>query len=186
MTAAALLAALVGSIVTIAATPIVRSIAIRRGVVARPAAGRWNRREVALMGGAGIFAGVVVAVGAIWAFADAVALPTPLEWRALLAIAAMFVVGVIDDRVNLRPTVKFACQLVTAAWLVSSGALLGLSGWFALDALITVFWFVAVTNAVNLLDNMDGVAAGVSAVASGFLGIALLQNGAVSTAVVAF
>ena len=62
--------------------------------------------------------------------------------------------------------------------LVSAGATLALTPWYVVNVVATVFWFVTLTNAFNLLDNMDGVAAGVGAIASFFLGVTFAQQGA--------
>jgi UDP-GlcNAc:undecaprenyl-phosphate GlcNAc-1-phosphate transferase len=164
-------------------TPMWRSVARRLGVVARPAPDRWHRQATALLGGVAIFlaSAVGVTVGAAVlrdgrsGMGDLTA--EPLVGVGLSAVF-MFVVGVIDDVRHLRPQLKFILQTLAGVLLVSFGGILPLSPWYGANVVITLFWFVGVTNAFNLLDNMDGVAAGVAALASVFLGITLANHGA--------
>src|SRR5439155_27364787 len=92
--------------------------------------------------------------------------------------ALMFVVGLADDVLRLRAQTKFLFQTLGAVCLVSLGAVLQLTPSYVVNVLITLFWFVALTNAFNLLDGLDGVAGGVGAIASFFLGLAFAREGA--------
>jgi UDP-GlcNAc:undecaprenyl-phosphate GlcNAc-1-phosphate transferase len=103
-----------------------------------------------------------------------------------LSAVLMFVVGVIDDIRHLRPQLKFILQTLAGVVLVNFGGLLPLTPWYGANVVVTLFWFVGVTNAFNLLDNMDGIAAGVAALAAGFLGITFITQGAWSHAAIAW
>lgn len=172
-------AAFGGSLVAgLALTPLVRALAHRVGAIAEPAAGRWHRSPTALLGGVAIAS--AVAVGLLAAFGAAsvegrravlAAVGKPVAIGVGIAAIAMFVVGLIDDRVNLRPQTKFVSQVLAGTVLVVFGIVVPLTPWFVANVAVTVFWFVAITNAFNLLDNMDGVAAGVGAVAALFLAV---------------
>jgi UDP-GlcNAc:undecaprenyl-phosphate GlcNAc-1-phosphate transferase len=160
--------ALLGSL---ALTPLVRFLSVRWGMVAAPRPDRWHQRPTALFGGVAIFLSVMV-VELLW---------VPLPPRALTilgAAAAMFVLGLIDDLVHLKPMVKLAGQVAAALAVVADGTLLPWT-WFPpqVNAVITLLWLVGLTNAVNLLDNMDGLAAGISLIASACLGFHLYQGG---------
>jgi len=98
----------------------------------------------------------------------------------------MFFVGLVDDLVKLRAQSKFLCQLLAGVILVSLGAVLPLTPSYGANVLVTLFFFVALTNAFNLLDGLDGVAAGVGAVASFFLGLTFAKQGAWGHASVAW
>jgi len=74
------------------------------------------------------------------------------------------ILGLVDDRVQLRPAVKLAGQSVAAALLISSGLTLHLTPWASADFVITALWLVGMTNAFNLIDNMDGLCGGVAAI----------------------
>ncbi len=136
-------------------TPLVILAARRLGWVARPRADRWHKSPTALMGGIGIFGGALAG----WAVTG--------EWRTMLplliASGLMFVLGFVDDRVQLRPHHKLLGQIAACAIFIMAG-----NTFHSLPPLlslpITLFWLLGITNAVNLLDNMDGLAAGVSAV----------------------
>jgi len=175
-----LLALIVGLGVSLLLTPVVRRVAIRFGYVNKPAADRWADRPTALLGGVGIVASTVIASALVLLVSDA-----PEETAANLSANSlvvgifasaglMFVVGILDDVVNLKPNVKFIAQVVAGAILVMFGGVIPLTAWLPVNVLLSVFWFVAITNALNLLDNMDGVAAGVAAIAAFFLGVSSL------------
>ena len=188
--AAAVLVAALSLAVVLLLTPAVRGLARSLGLIARPTADRWHQRPTALMGGIAIAAGTLVGVVA-WFTLAAFGWSSGFEgqlWPRAVGVSAafMFVVGVIDDLVRLRPQLKFMLQLVAAVVLVASGATFAFTGWHLVNVLATVFWFVALTNAVNLLDNMDGVAAGVGAIAALFLGITFALQGAWLHAAVAW
>jgi UDP-GlcNAc:undecaprenyl-phosphate GlcNAc-1-phosphate transferase len=139
-------------------TPAVRRLASRAGYVAHPSADRWHQRSVTLLGGVAIWLATTVA-------AILLGNVESLKWP-LLAGTAMFGLGVIDDVRALKPSGKLAIQLVVACGFVLAA---GGRPWLdspALDAMITVVWFVAVTNAFNLIDNMDGLCAGIGAIAA--------------------
>jgi UDP-GlcNAc:undecaprenyl-phosphate GlcNAc-1-phosphate transferase len=95
----------------------------------------------------------------------------------LASSTIMFLVGLADDKLRLRPSTKLIAQGVAAAVAVSLGVVYPLTPWPVVNVLATVFWFLALTNALNLLDNMDGVAAGVGAIAAAFLAATFLVEG---------
>ena len=112
----------------------------------------------------------------------------PLTHRdGLLAAAVMiFVLGLVDDLVQLRPSTKLVGQLAAASVLLMSGIGVWLTGSYLVDVTVSLFWFIGITNALNLLDNMDGLAGGVGAIAASFMGIDFLLVGDVALAGVAF
>jgi len=165
-------------------TPRVRAVGLRMGLVATPAADRWHQRPTALLGGVAIVLATLVGVG-IWTAVSASEgrsgwVPVASLQAAAVVVCAlfMFAVGLIDDVVKLRPHVKFILQTLAGVGLVSAGATFALTPWYVVNVVATVFWFVALTNAFNLLDNMDGVAAGVGAIAAFFLGVTFAHQGA--------
>lgn len=148
----------------------VRAFAHRVGQVAKPKSDRWHKRPTAMLGGVGIFlatlAGYLVFV--------------PKSSASLVIMAAsswLFFVGLIDDLLNIKPYQKLFGQLVGAIFVVGFGLTLPLTGNGLIDIWITVFWIVGITNAINLLDNMDGLAAGITAIAASSLAFGLANNG---------
>lgn len=158
----ALVAGLFAFAASVALTPLVRAIAWRLGAVAKPRADRWHARPTALGGG--------IAVG----LALASVLAFDREWHGsvgfLLAGAMiMLVMGLADDVWHLRPWLKFSIQLLAALLLPLAGVRLDWTGIAMLDVLLTVAWIVGITNAVNLVDNMDGLASGLVGIAGASL-----------------
>ena len=139
-------------LVTLAVTPIVIWAAHRRGWVARPRADRWHSRPTAVMGGIALFVGTAAgyAIAGSEAVNPALAVPAAL----------MFLLGALDDRLVLSPAVKMAGQLVAGSLIYAMGIRFEQVP-PVLGFVLTLFWVMAITNAVNLLDNMDGLAAGV-------------------------
>ncbi len=147
----------VSFVLTVLLTPLIIRMAHRLGWVAKPREDRWHSKPTALMGGIAIVLGTT----ASWLY-----LGDPHTVRPILIPAlGIFVLGVVDDRLRLRPYIKLIGQFVAACALLISGIRFG-----ALPELIAIplsfFWVVGITNAVNLLDNMDGLATGVSAISA--------------------
>jgi UDP-GlcNAc:undecaprenyl-phosphate GlcNAc-1-phosphate transferase len=156
-------------------TPLVRALAMRLGALDQPGPRRIHERPTPTMGGLAI-AGATLA--AAWA---AYLLPGPvarLGERPLvgltLASLVIVVLGMVDDLRRLRPLVKLAAQIAAALVLVSFGyGVPELSTPFGgalrlgvLNVPLTVAWVVLVTNAINLIDGLDGLAAGAVCIAS--------------------
>jgi UDP-GlcNAc:undecaprenyl-phosphate GlcNAc-1-phosphate transferase len=155
---------------TLALTPVVRALARRRGAVAWPKSDRWHKKPTALLGGGAIFIAVAAVLFAL--------VPLSPQARVVLgASALLFLVGLIDDFHSLKPYQKLSGQIMGAAVVVWCGLTLPWTGSLPVNMAITLFWLIGITNAVNLLDNMDGLAGGVAAIASAFLALNFLGNG---------
>ncbi len=196
ITTALILAPLGAMASTVVLTAVVRTIAVRAGRVPETRADRWHTRPTPNVGGIGIVAGVVVALGmaVLMGQPDLGALERApqgiLPWNhatgLFVGALMMFALGLTDDFLHLRPVTKLVGQVMAAGVLTASGIGVWFTGVYAVDALLSLFWFVAITNAMNLLDNMDGVAGGVGAIAAGFLGITFLQAAEPGLALIAF
>lgn len=177
-------------------TALVRTIAVRTGSVPAARPDRWHKRPTPNLGGIAIFGGLAVALGASVLMkqpdlgALEIAPQSILPWShaagLLVGALMMFTLGLADDFVHLRPVTKLVGQVLGAGVLTASGIGVWFTGVYAVDALVSLFWFVAITNAMNLLDNMDGVAGGVGAIAAAFLGITFLQAAEPGLALIAF
>lgn len=167
--------ALAGFLLSAMATAALRPLARRVGVVAPPRADRWHDRPVPLLGGVAIALALLVC---------AALLPTiPTKVLVLLAGgAALFLLGLLDDVRPLRPATKLAGQMAVAAGTIAFGLELGPTSSPAVNALFTFLWIVGLTNAFNLLDNMDGLAAGVAAIAISFRLVFFIGEGDVVAA----
>ena len=136
-------------------TEIVRHFAHRLGFISRPAKGRWSQRTVAL--GGGISINLALILGILW-------LGKSLYAAVLAPLLIVFIVGLIDDFRGVTPSMKLMAQATAAAIAISQGYMLS-TPWPVLSIGISVLWYVGLSNAVNLSDNMDGLAAGMSAIA---------------------
>jgi UDP-GlcNAc:undecaprenyl-phosphate GlcNAc-1-phosphate transferase len=160
----AFLAALV---LSLCLTPVVRAFALRTGRVAIPKDTRWHKKETALMGGIAIF----VATMGVWLVAALL-----LGWGNFgkpyipiaLCASGMFVLGLIDDLHTMDPQHKLAGQIVLTSILAFLGFRLEWTSYKALDLFLSILWIVGITNAFNLLDNMDGLSAGIAFIAALF------------------
>lgn len=146
---------------TFTLTPLVRLAAVRAGWVARPIQDRWGRRLIARLGGVAIFLGCVGAT-LLWVGLE------PALIGFFLGSSLVFLLGLLDDVRRLPPYTKLVAQLLIGCVVVMSGIRINLIQWVWLAIPCSVLWFVLVMNAFNLLDNMDGLAAGVGAIAAGF------------------
>ena len=181
---------------TLVLTPLVRGAAIRWGRISQADPDRWHERPTPNVGGVAIFAGFTLAVivGAVVDSGNMASLDlseravVPLTHREglLLASVLIFFLGLVDDFAPLRPSTKLVGELAVAAILLMSGIGVWLTGVYVVDVMVSLFWFIGITNALNLLDNMDGLAAGVGAIAVTFLGINFLLAGDMGLAGVSF
>jgi len=147
---------LVALLVAFAGTLLCERVARRIRLVAHPREDRWHRASVPLLGGMAIMAAVAVVGAGTGA--------TLGRFGPLLLLSIMMGgVGLVDDVRTLRPQTKLAAQIVGAAILIQFGTLLPLTTFPVVNVFLTLFWVVGITNAFNLLDNMDGLAAGVAA-----------------------
>ena len=146
----------------LALTPVVRTLARRFGFVAKPKTDRWHKKPTAMMGGVAIWLAVIATYLALVPHSGA-------GWVVVGAASFLFLVGLADDLLHFKPYQKLIGQVIGAAIVVNYGLVLPWTRYLPLNMVITIFWLVAITNAVNLLDNMDGLATGIAAIASGFL-----------------
>jgi UDP-GlcNAc:undecaprenyl-phosphate/decaprenyl-phosphate GlcNAc-1-phosphate transferase len=157
------------------AVPFVRAIALWRGVIDRPSARKVHTVTTPLLGGLAVY----------FAFALTVLFNFNFS-RELKGVAvgatAVVVVGVLDDLLDLPAWLKLAGQVVAAAIAMSWGVVLHLvpnwmPGSFGLNVAVTLLWFLTVTNAVQFLDGMDGLAGGLGVICGVFFSICALQTG---------
>ena len=161
-----------------ALTPVVIFLARRRGWVVQPREDRWHRRPTAVFGGCAIAA----------AFGLAFVLTGPRDPHSLVVAACaggMFFLGLLDDIFELKPQVKFLAQLLVAIIAVALGLRFHLLPWPWLNVPLTLLWLVGVTNAVNILDNMDGLSSGVSLMAGVMLAAIAYTRGSLEMGLMA-
>ncbi len=135
-------------------TPLVIRLARRMDWVAHPTADRWHVKPTALMGGIAIYAAATLGV----LLGD----PTAVPWAVWGGATVMFVTGLVDDLQDIQPAAKLVAQIVATGFLLYAGYTFGAEWPIWLSVPFTFLWVIGITNAVNLLDNMDGLAAGIA------------------------
>lgn len=153
----AVVAAGVSAIVTFVLIRVTRKLHL----TTKPEADRWSKKRIPLLGGVALLAG----------FAVSYFLHGVPDGRILYVFATcglLFALGLVDDLRKLNPSVKLIGQAAGACLLIYGGVYVNI--WFPTIGIpLSILWFVGMSNAVNLLDNMDGVASGVCAISAGVL-----------------
>lgn len=174
----------VAAVVTIALTPLARKLAIKLDAIDYPSARRVNMLPIPRMGGVAIFGGILAALavagfgvysfGWVDPFIDYNGIEVNY-WGVLLGTVLIFLVGAVDDVVDLNPKAKMLGQIVAACVVAGSGLLFSSIhnpfgegyiefGWVAYP--LTVFYLVAFANVINLIDGLDGLAAGITGISA--------------------
>ena len=165
------LAGLASFLVVIAIAPRARRLALRRGITDQPRDGKWHTSPTPYLGGAALVLG---AIGA------SAALPGWEIQAAVLVLGAIVVsiLGLVDDIRTVSPLRRVTVEAAAGAAAFTVGARVEIFN-DPLDFVLTVAWFVFVTNSFNLLDNMDGGMASIAAMVAGAIATVALVNGQV-------
>jgi UDP-GlcNAc:undecaprenyl-phosphate GlcNAc-1-phosphate transferase len=157
-------------LLTVLLVPPIRRLAIRLRCISLPTGERWHRRPTPSLGGGAFFLGFFLPVLFFSSYPFS-SLP--------LAVTSfqMFILGICDDLRRLNPATKLMGQIIAAATAIFFGYSLHFFTWPLLDALLTALWIVGLANAVNLLDNMDGLASGIGLIAALYLALLFMQRG---------
>ena len=162
----------VATAVAVAGGAVVRRTAPAFGAVVAPRADRWHDAPTPTMGGIAIAAATAAGFLPVLLWPDTV--PWLDTWLPVpLAALAMWVIGILDDQLQLSPTAKLVASLVVGAVLVFALSQTEPGGLHWSVTLLATVWFAGICHAFNLLDNMDGLAAGVALVAAAFLAFLL-------------
>lgn len=176
---------LIALILSLILVPIVRKVSIHFGHVAKPREDRWNQKPTATLGGMGIFAAFVVSLLAGLVVDHGL---IELRWGMLAGSCFIFFLGLYDDLKQISPQTKLVGQILAAAIVISFGYTtnfftprIGNSLVAQMpNILLTFVWLVGITNAINLLDNMDGLAGGIVLITAGVLSYFFWQAGNMS------
>jgi UDP-GlcNAc:undecaprenyl-phosphate GlcNAc-1-phosphate transferase len=167
------------ALLTIAITPAAIAAAGHTGFLDRPVGYKAHRVPTPYLGGVAVLAGALIAVVL---FGDA----GGRYWPLLVGAIGLWLVGTVDDRVNLSPLLRVAAEALAGLLLWSEDL-----GWSflasdAADLALAVLWVVAIVNAFNLMDNLDGAAASVGAVSAACVGTLAIIGNDVPLAVIGF
>ncbi|MFY7802355.1 MAG: glycosyltransferase family 4 protein [Limnoraphis robusta] len=196
-----LLVFIVSALVVLATTPVVKSIGLKSGRVDLPSDRKVHKGPIVRLGGISIYLGTLVGLLVVWwsgGFIDANGQPLGVEqeyeiWGVTVGGLAFFLIGLADDLFSLSPLTRLLLQITVAslAWMVGVNIefltipFVGLvhMGWLSLP--ITVIWLVGMANAINWIDGLDGLAAGVSGIAAAVMLVVSLQMGQPAAALIA-
>ncbi|HNR95740.1 MAG TPA: MraY family glycosyltransferase [Anaerolineae bacterium] len=159
-------------VIVLGSMPLVRRAALRWGFIAQPSARGVHTRSTPRLGGVAIYLGCIVA---LLVFGDRFYVAQVVSM--LVGATLVSFLGVWDDRQSLRPLVKLAGQILAATILYVSGIRVGFLHNTYLNLAATMLWVVGITNALNLLDNMDGLSGGVATVACVFFLLLAAMSG---------
>ncbi len=163
---------LIGALVSLALTPVVRAVLHRVGMEDMPGGRRINKRPLPRGGGVAVFIAFHAALACtVWITGEFSESVFDQTWRLqfLTASGALLAIGLADDAKGLKPWVKLLGQLCVAAFLYAIDIRFerflpfDIPKW--LDFLLTLFWFAGAMNAMNLIDGMDGLASGLALIA---------------------
>jgi UDP-GlcNAc:undecaprenyl-phosphate/decaprenyl-phosphate GlcNAc-1-phosphate transferase len=158
--------------------PVARRVALKYGIVDRPDGNlKHQRTPIPYLGGLAVYLAFLVSLAFTFEFRHDVL-------GIVLAGTLVMMLGLIDDFGVLSPATKLVGQLLAVFVLVKSGIRIEIASipdWFALT--LTVLWMIGIINAFNLLDIMDGLAAGVGLICAGLLFVVALLNGDTTIAV---
>ncbi len=180
-------------LVTLALTPKISVLALKWGAADQPSARKIHLYPIPRLGGMAIFGGLVVGVGTTLLLGHLLGMHLELNliagifWGGLL----VFAIGVVDDLRGLPAWFKLAGQVVAALIAIYfkveitffSGPGGGILALGLLSLPITLFWLVGVTNAINLIDGLDGLASGITAICSITLFVVALRAHQVESAI---
>lgn len=141
---------------------LIKKIAPEFNMVVYPRSDRWHKRPTPLLGGAGIYLSFLLTYLIFLRVDNEI-------FHLLLVSSFVFIIGLLDDIFDVSPPTKFLLQLIAALLLIHTGYLMEFTRWYAINFFLTILWLIGITNAFNLLDNMDGLSAGIAFIATSFL-----------------
>lgn len=168
-------------VVTLAVTPVMRLVGNRLGIVSKAGGRHVHKGSIPRIGGVAMYVGFLAAIGMrllgekVWGWPPALTLLDEPTWGVLAGLTLMFAVGLLDDVVDLTPGQKLVGQIAAAAITFAAGIRIdfignpfggGLLLLGVLSLPLTLFWMVGFANVVNLIDGLDGLAAGITAIAA--------------------
>src|SRR5512145_219563 len=142
-----LLPFLIASLTSVLLVPLVRWLGFKTGRISIPRQDRWHRQPTPTLGGVGMFAAFVAALLGVSLFYRQV----PAHWHLLAGAVVMFFLGVYDDFKRISPPAKLIGQLLAATIFIAAGDTIQFFTWPIANILLTYFWLVGISNAINLL-----------------------------------
>jgi UDP-GlcNAc:undecaprenyl-phosphate GlcNAc-1-phosphate transferase len=156
-------------LLTLLLTPLAKRLALKFKIIDFPAEHKFHDSPVPYLGGLAILAALIIAIISYT--------KTSLELTAILGLAFFLsLIGFIDDHRTISPTAKLIAQILAALGIYLFGVQVKLFHIPLIDITLTILWIVGITNAFNLLDNMDGLSVGTSAICAFFFFVVAAFN----------
>ncbi len=161
-------------------TPLFRLIAIRLNFFDHPQSKKKSHaRPMPLLGGLAI----------VFSFFSSLLLTTRSEKMLIpifLGALVLIIFGLIDDRLGMMPNLKLAGQFIAALIVIRMGIKVDTIQYYHLSLIFTVLWIIGITNAFNLLDNLNGLSSGIAGISALFFGLIAWRNGQMFVATISF
>lgn len=162
-------------------TPFARLIAIKVNFLDHPRTTKVHAHPKPLLGGVSIFSAFLISV---------ISSPPVLTARFTVPIISgaiiLLIIGLVDDKLGMMPNIKVLGQFLAAMIVIKSGLRVEFFGNYYVNVVFTYFWILGITNAFNLLDNMDGLSSGIAAISGLFFGIIALFDHQFVVSAIAF
>lgn len=176
---------IISTIISLLSIPVFRVISMRTGYLDHPKDNKRHAHAMPLLGGVGIFLALFIGIMSQWDVIGTSSISNQVI--AMLAGAtALLILGLVDDKIGMGPDIKLLGQFVAAMIFYKSGFRVTFLGNYYLNLIFTYIWIIGMTNAFNLLDNMNGLSAGIAIIASFFFGVISWMNGQGMISIVSF
>lgn len=160
-------------------TPFAKQIAVSIGLLDHPDRKKSHAHPIPLLGGLAIYMAFFIAVLFTTSFNNYI-------YGIMAGSTIIFILGVIDDKFGMMPKMKLSGQILAALIVYKAGFRVTTFEDYYLSMFFTVFWIVGITNAFNLLDNLNGLSSGIAGIAAVFFGIMALYTSNIYVAVLSF
>lgn len=149
---------------------VVKLLAPQFNMVVYPRSDRWHKQPTPVLGGVAIYLSLI--------FTYLIFLRVDGEIFTLILISSfIFFTGLLDDIFEISPPTKFLLQLLASLLLIHAGFMIEFTKLYIFNFFLTLFWLVGITNAFNLLDNMDGLSSGIGLIATFFMMVFFVMSG---------
>ncbi len=166
-------------LLSVCLTPLIQRMALAYGYVVSPTQDRWHQSPTPVFGGVGIYVASVLPLLVILPFNDL------MPWAILGGASMMFVLGLLDDFLHIKPYSKLIGQIIATSFVIYHHVAFEIPALPIVGLALTFLWIVGITNAFNLLDNMDGLSSGTAAIVALCLAIAGIMTGNVLVTLIA-
>jgi len=176
---------IISTVISLLSIPVLRIISMRTGYLDHPRDNKRHAHSTPLLGGVGIYLAFFIGLLSQW---DVISiLRVSDQMAAILAgVTVLLILGLVDDKMGMGPNIKLLGQFMAAMILYKAGFKITFLGNYYLNLIFTYLWIIGMTNAFNLLDNMNGLSAGIAIIASFFFGVISWMNGQGIVSIISF